>query len=80
MPTIMITGGSGFLGTYVIRELAQRGDRVVSFDAVGPSPELAALTAPYEQQIVRVRGQILDPASLVRAVQQYEGRHRFSSP
>ena len=43
MSTIMITGGSGFLGTYVARVLAERGDRVVIFDAAGPAPELAAL-------------------------------------
>ncbi len=36
MPTIMITGGSGFLGTYVARMLAERGEHVVSFDAVPP--------------------------------------------
>ena len=77
MSTILVTGGSGFLGTYVIRQLAGRGDRVISFDAVGPSPELAALTAPYEQQIVRVRGQILDLASLLRAVQQHRVERIF---
>jgi UDP-glucose 4-epimerase len=77
MSTIIITGGSGFLGTYVIRELAERGDQVISFDAVSPSPELAALTAPYEQQIVRVRGQILDLASLLRAVQQHKVERIF---
>ena len=35
MSTIMITGGSGFLGTYVARMLAERGDHVVIFDAAG---------------------------------------------
>lgn len=77
MSTIMVTGGSGFLGTYVIRQLAERGERVISFDAVGPSSELAALTAPYEGQIVRVRGQILDLASLLRAVQQHKVERIF---
>jgi UDP-glucose 4-epimerase len=70
MSTIMITGGAGFLGTYVTRMLAERGDRVVIFDAAGTAPELAVLTAPFEQNIVRVRGQILDLSSLLRCVQQ----------
>ena len=77
MATIMITGGSGFLGTYVTRSLAERGDRVVIFDAVGPAPVLAALTAPFEQQIIYVRGQILDLAGLLRAVQQHKVERIF---
>jgi UDP-glucose 4-epimerase len=79
MSTIMITGGSGFLGSYVTRLLARRGDRVIVFDAVGPAPQLAALTAPYEQQIVRVRGQILDLASVMRCVQRYQVERIFNA-
>lgn len=79
MSTIMITGGSGFLGTYVTRFLAERGDRVIVFDAVGPVPPLAALTAPYERQIVRVRGQILDLASVMRCVQRYQVERIFNA-
>src|SRR5438874_11815026 len=77
MSTIMITGGSGFLGTYVARMLAERGDRVVIFDAIGPAPQLAALTAPFEEQIVYVRGQILDLGSLLRSIQQYHVERIF---
>lgn len=77
MSTIMITGGAGFLGTYVTRMLAERGDRVVIFDAAGTAPELAVLTAPFEQDIVRVRGQILDLSSLLRCVQQYNVERIF---
>ena len=77
MATIMITGGSGFLGTYVTRSLAERGDRVIIFDTVEPAPVLAALTAPFEQQIIFVRGQILDLAGLLRAVQQHKVERIF---
>lgn len=77
MSTIMITGGSGFLGSYVARMLAERGDRVIVFDAAGPAPELAILTAPFEQQIVRVRGQILDLSSLLRSLQQHRVERIF---
>lgn len=77
MSTIMITGGSGFLGTYVARMLVKRGDRVVSFDTVEPAPELAALTTPYEHSITRVRGQILDLASVLRCVQQHKVERIF---
>src|SRR5216684_2547552 len=77
MAAIMITGGSGFLGTYVTRELAGCGDRVINFDAVGPAPVLAELTAPFEQQIVFVRGQVLDLAGMLRAVQQHNVERIF---
>src|SRR5260370_14160020 len=77
MAAIMITGGSGFLGTYVTLELARRGDRVINFDAVGPAPVLAELTAPFEKQIVFVRGQVLDLAGLLRAVQHYKVERIF---
>lgn len=77
MSTIMITGGSGFLGSYVAHMLAERGDRVIVFDAAGPAPELAILTAPFEQQIVRVRGQILDLSSLLRSLQQHRVERIF---
>lgn len=77
MSTIMITGGSGFLGTYVTRELAERGNRVINFDAVGPAPVLAALTAPFAKQIVFVRGQVLDLASLFRTVQRHDVERIF---
>jgi len=77
MGAIMVTGGSGFLGTYVTRELAGRGNRVVNFDAMGPAPVLAALTAPFAEQIVFVRGQVLDLASLFRAVQQHDVERIF---
>lgn len=77
MSTVLITGGSGFLGTYVTRLLAERGMRVIIFDAAAPIPELAALTAPHEANIVRVRGQILDLASIVRCVQHYKVERIF---
>ena len=77
MAAIMITGGSGFLGTYVTRELAGRGDHVINFDAVGPAPVLAELTAPFEKQIVFVRGQVLDLAGLLRAVQKHKVERIF---
>src|SRR5260370_2972683 len=77
MDAIMITGGSGFMGTYVTRELAGRGDHVINFDAVGPAPVLAELTAPFEKQIVFVRGQVLDLAGLLRAVQKHKVERIF---
>ena len=36
--TILVTGGSGFIGSYVLRRLAERGDTVLNFDVREPGP------------------------------------------
>lgn len=77
MPTTMITGGSGFLGTYVARMLAERGDQVVIFDAAAPAPALAVLTHPFGEQIIYTRGQILDLSSLLRCVKLHRVERIF---
>jgi len=37
--TILVTGGSGFIGGYVLRRLAERGDTVINFDVREPAPK-----------------------------------------
>jgi len=39
--TILVTGGSGFIGSHVLRALAERGDRAINFDVRPPGPEAA---------------------------------------
>ena len=56
----LVTGGGGFLGSAIVRQLRARGDQVVSFSR-GQYPELAALGV--EQR----RGDLSDLEALVEA-------------
>lgn len=60
---ILVTGGSGFIGTNVVAALLARGLPVVSLDAAPPrNPALAAVHRPVD---------ILDAAALARAVDDF---------
>jgi nucleoside-diphosphate-sugar epimerase len=44
--TILVTGGSGFIGSHICRQLLDRGDRVINLDQRPPAAEAAWLLAP----------------------------------
>lgn len=59
---VLVTGGGGFLGRYIVEQLVARGDRVRSFGR-GRYPELEALGVEV------VRGDIADRDAVLRACQ-----------
>lgn len=69
--TVVITGGCGFIGRHVARELLSRGYRVRSLDALieqvhGPAGRFAA---GADRDVEIVRGDIRDPAAVRRALE-----------
>jgi nucleoside-diphosphate-sugar epimerase len=56
--TVLVTGGAGFIGSHVARQLAERGDSVVVFDAQEPGPEAAWWLAPVRERVTFVRGSV----------------------
>jgi nucleoside-diphosphate-sugar epimerase len=54
--TILVTGGSGLVGGYVMRRLAEHGDRVINFDAREPEGEIAWWLKPVADRIQFVSG------------------------
>jgi len=56
---VTVFGGSGFLGTYVVRELAESG-YTVKIVCRNPDNSKALKTAGYVGQIVPVKGNITD--------------------
>jgi nucleoside-diphosphate-sugar epimerase len=70
--TYLITGGTGFIGAYVVRDLIKAGARVVCFD-IDPNPRLlGALISPEElEQVTLIRGDITDWPQLLHALKAH---------
>lgn len=64
---VLVTGGGGFLGRYIVEQLLARGDRVRNF-ARGAYPELAALGVETVQGDLRDASAVRDAAKGIDAV------------
>jgi UDP-glucose 4-epimerase len=67
MKTILVTGGSGFLGAALCRALAARGDAAVAFDRA-ISPALERVRAAHPDRVSFVPGDVSDMAGLCRVL------------
>lgn len=71
-PTALVTGGAGFIGTWVLRELVNQGIRPVAFDLL-PSPERwQQILGPDAEQITFVAGNLLDRNHLLATCDEHE--------
>ena len=64
----LVTGGTGFVASNIVKTLAQRGHEVVCFDLVAPDDLVKGYHAPQAGSITYVQGDILNPDDLERAV------------
>lgn len=67
----MITGGSGFIGIYIMKKLLEKGAKVVNYDLMPPAPELKKFLMDSENantHLVFKRGNLLDLPDLIEAV------------
>ena len=68
----LVTGGTGFVGSNIVRELASRGHQVVSFD-VNPADSINhAYLGDLDSRVTFVTGSILNPSDLEALRQSYE--------
>jgi UDP-glucose 4-epimerase len=65
--SIMVTGGTGFIGNRIIRKLVERGEDVVCFDLAPPRSNLA----PYLDRIQFYRGDVTQIPHLLEAVKTH---------
>jgi dihydroflavonol-4-reductase len=68
---VLVTGGTGFLGAYVIRELAEKGWAVRAIRRGNSLPEF--IPADILQQVEWITGDILDVVALEEAMEGVDG-------
>lgn len=70
--TILVTGGSGFIGSYLLKLLAEQGDRVINIDVREPGPEAAWLLKPVAERITFVQGGVDGWSNVMAAVKTHQ--------
>ena len=68
----LVTGGTGFVGANVIKDLASNGHDVISFDINGPDQLLRQFIGDAASKITFVQGDIVDPDSIELLGQQHQ--------
>ncbi|USZ69890.1 NAD(P)-dependent oxidoreductase (plasmid) [Halorussus salilacus] len=66
--TVLVTGGTGFIGSYVAEDLVEAGHDVVAYDLSTDDRILEKLGVADNVEVVR--GDITDPTSVTRAVRE----------
>jgi len=56
----LVTGGSGFIGVYLLKKLAEQGIEVINYDLAPPTIELQKYLGNQKDKIMFVKGNILD--------------------
>jgi UDP-glucose 4-epimerase len=67
-----VTGGSGFIGTYILRRLAERGDTVINFDIRPPGPAGEWWLGSLADRIQFFPGGIDDLSNILAAVKEHQ--------
>lgn len=74
-PNVLVTGGSGFIGTWVLRELLSRGARPIVVD-LEPAPQRwQRVLGEWAREVVWAEGSLTDPESLRSVIARHEVSH-----
>jgi len=68
---ILVTGGSGFIGSSVVRALAERGDEVMAVD-VSQTAAVSDLLATYPKSVSFAPGDLTEWAQIVHAIKSFK--------
>ncbi|MCS6848248.1 MAG: NAD(P)-dependent oxidoreductase [Anaerolineae bacterium] len=70
--TVLIIGGSGFIGTHLTKQLVERGDRVINYDMRPWGLQLEWLIAPYKGSVAFEQGGIESWPQLMAAIKKHK--------
>jgi UDP-glucose 4-epimerase len=68
---VLVTGGTGFIGTYVVKALLERGRSVVAFDVRGLTPEGRFVLGDLAEQVVVEEGSVDDWSRVLHVVRTH---------
>jgi nucleoside-diphosphate-sugar epimerase len=68
---ILLTGGSGFVPSNILRRLAQSGNKVVSIDVTPPNAKLHRFLGDVADRVTFVQGDICDAAALAKIAKDF---------
>ncbi len=69
--TTLLTGGNGWVPSFVLRRLARRGERVISFDLMPPDRALREHLGDAIEQVVFEEGDVTDAGRLREVAEQH---------
>jgi len=73
MARVLVTGGTGYIGSYVAADLVEEGHDVVAFDLATDSWRLETLG--IAEDVTTIRGDVTDPTALIRAAKETDTTH-----
>jgi UDP-glucose 4-epimerase len=71
---ILVTGGTGFIGTYVVHALLEAGHRLVALDIRGLTPEARFILGDRADDVTVEEGSVDDWVRLLHVVREHQPR------
>jgi dTDP-L-rhamnose 4-epimerase len=78
---ILITGGAGFIGSYLADELLEQGHEVVALDNLSPQVHGPSAARPQylNENVELIRGDVRDPAAVRQALNGVDAVYHFAA-
>ncbi len=73
--TVLVTGGSGFIGTWVLRELLARNAKPVVVDVQPAPPRWSRVLGPRAAEVISLQASLLDRDRLQSVIEQHGVTH-----